>query len=346
MNALIKDVEFRDLRLPYIPDLADSFGIDNVRWKVLIDSIFPAATSVDSIVMALSYCRARNLDIMKRPVHIVPMWSTAQGKMVETVWPSIAELRTTAFRTGQYAGCEAAEFGPSIDAVFSGKANRGASKGVERKVSLVYPEWCRLVVTRLLAGREYRFVGPKVIWTEAYARWVDTDVPNETWSKRVVGQIEKCAEAAALRRAFPEELGNEYAAEEMEGQRLFSDTVETPLRPPVPPKPPQIAHSPAIPMETVARPEAAAVVVPPKPSVPPRPPAAGASRSVAATASDVFDFEALRKRFAEAVKSADDVEALTARWDSIVVPTKDKLTQYEEEDLMGVWRAREGELEQ
>ena len=35
------------------------------------------------------------------------------------------------------------------------------------------------------------------------------------WKQRPYGQLEKCAEAAALRKAFPEELGNEYAAEEM-----------------------------------------------------------------------------------------------------------------------------------
>jgi len=32
------------------------------------------------------------------------MWSIVAGKMIETVWPGISELRTTAFRTGQFAG--------------------------------------------------------------------------------------------------------------------------------------------------------------------------------------------------------------------------------------------------
>ena len=167
--------------------------------------------------MALSYCRARNLDPFKRPVHIVLMWSSVAGKMIETVSPGISELRTTAFRTGQYAGMPAPEFGPTIARTFKGQAGRGKSKGQERSLTLQFPEWCRVTITRELNGKERSFVGPKVYWFEAYAKWADTDVPNEMWSNRPVGQLEKCAEAGALRRAFPEEIGNALTAEEMEG---------------------------------------------------------------------------------------------------------------------------------
>ena len=72
-----------------------------------------------------------------------------------------------------------------------------------------------------LTGKERSFVGPKVYWLEAYAKWADTDEPNEMWSNRPVGQLEKCAEAGALRRAFPEEIGNALTAEEMEGQHAL-----------------------------------------------------------------------------------------------------------------------------
>jgi hypothetical protein len=74
-------------------------------------------------------CHRQNLDPFKRPVHIVPMWSSVAGKMIETVWPGISELRTTAFRTGQYAGMPAPDFGPTIARTFTGKAGRGKSKG-------------------------------------------------------------------------------------------------------------------------------------------------------------------------------------------------------------------------
>ena len=201
-------VALKPPRLPYHEAVEERFGIDRAGWKALVEAIYPNAETADAIVMALSYCRARNLDPFKRPVHIVPMWSSVAGKMIETVWPGISELRTTAFRTGQYAGMPAPDFGPTIERTFKGKAGRGKSKGQERSLTLQFPEWCRVTITRELTGKERSFVGPKVYWLEAYAKWADTDVPNEMWSNRPVGQLEKCAEAGALRRAFPEEIGN------------------------------------------------------------------------------------------------------------------------------------------
>jgi len=46
----------------------------------------------------------------------------------------------------------------------------------------------------------------------------DDYTPNAMWAKRTWGQIEKCAEAAALRAAFPEEIGGVATAEEMHGR--------------------------------------------------------------------------------------------------------------------------------
>jgi RecT family len=51
------------------------------------------------------------------------------------------------------------------------------------------------------------------------------------WSNRPVGQLEKCAEAGALRRAFPEEIGNALTAEEMEGQHTIDDAAHAPEKP-------------------------------------------------------------------------------------------------------------------
>lgn len=210
---------FQPARLPHHPAIAERYGIDKSGWKALVEAIFPLAKTTDSVVMALSYCKARNLDPFKRPVHIVPMWDSKSGGYVETVWPGIAELRTTAFRTGQYGGCDEATFGPEVTKTFTGKVKTKA--GYEQKETTVtFPEWCRITVYRIKGGQHLRFVGPKVKWMESYATIGASDLPNDMWASRPEGQLEKCAEAAALRKAFPEEIGNELTAEEMAGRSI------------------------------------------------------------------------------------------------------------------------------
>lgn len=218
-------------RLPYNHMIQENFGIDKMQWRSLVEAQYPNAKTIDAVVLVLSYCKSRNLDPMKKPVHIVPMWSSALGKMVDTVWPGIAEIRTTATRTGQYAGCDEAEFGLDITETFEGIAEKWEEgRRVNKKlvVELTYPEWCRFTVYKIVAGHRVKFVGPKVKWVETYATMGrDTSVPNSMWQDRPEGQIEKCAEAAALRRAFPEELGSTYAAEEMEGKVIDSGGTQT-----------------------------------------------------------------------------------------------------------------------
>ncbi len=237
MNAV---AQIQPSRLPIAPAIAKEFDIQPTEWRVLVDQIFPAAKSVESVMMALAYCRKRNLDIFKKPVHIVPMWSSAKRQMVETVWPGIAEIRTTASRTGQYAGIDAVEFGPLVERSFTGQTGGNNSETITKKVK--FPEWASVVVYRIVAGVKCAYHA-KVYWEETYATMSKSDVPNEMWAKRPRGQLDKCVEAAALRKAFPEELGNIYAAEEMEGREIDGVTIEhaaakQPPKPPVPPTEP------------------------------------------------------------------------------------------------------------
>lgn len=235
MNAI---VTIQPSRMPIPAAVAKEFEVGPTEWRVLVDQIFPAAKSVESVMMALAYCRKRNLDIFKKPVHIVPMWSTAKGQMVETVWPGIAEIRTTASRTGEYAGIDAVEFGPMIERTFTGTVGRGQrEETVTKKVR--FPEWASVVVYRMIGGEKCAYHA-KVFWEETFATIGKSEVPNDMWAKRPRGQLDKCVEAAALRKAFPEELGNTYAAEEMEGRTIDGGTIEhvpapTPPRPPAPP---------------------------------------------------------------------------------------------------------------
>lgn len=234
MNAV---AQIQPSRLPIAPAIAKEFDIQPTEWRVLVDQIFPAAQSVESVMMALAYCRKRNLDIFKKPVHIVPMWSSAKRTMVETVWPGIAEIRTTASRTGEYAGIDAVEFGPIVERSFTGQTGKNSSDTITKKVR--FPEWASVVVYRMVAGVRCAYHA-KVYWEETYATMGKSDVPNDMWAKRPRGQLDKCVEAAALRKAFPEELGNTYAAEEMEGREIADGVTidHVAKQPPAPPKPP------------------------------------------------------------------------------------------------------------
>jgi phage recombination protein Bet len=185
--------------------------------SVLQTSIYPGAT-VPAIKMVIGYCQAQKLDPMLKPVHLVPMSVKVPRQQGDTrdqyewrdvVMPGIGLYRTIAARTGEYAGCSEPEFGP-MQTLQVGD------------FKMEYPEWCRVTVTRVVDGRPCEF-SAKEYWIENYAtQKKDSEVPNSMWKKRKYGQIAKCAEAQALRKAFPE-VGAQPTADEMVGKEVYDD---------------------------------------------------------------------------------------------------------------------------
>ena len=175
--------------------------------KVLQSSLYPGA-SLESIKMVLGYCRASGLDPMQKPVHIVPMWDSKNGCNRDVVMPGIGLYRTQAARTG-CAGVSEPDFGPDVTESLGGQ-------------QITYPAWCRVTVKRKIAPGEIVEFTAKEFWKENYAVKGGKErsiAPNAMWTKRPYGQIAKCAEAQALRKAFPE-IGSEPTADEMAGKVL------------------------------------------------------------------------------------------------------------------------------
>ncbi|MGO4337805.1 phage recombination protein Bet [Labrys sp. KB_33_2] len=188
-------------------------------------SLYPGARP-ESIALVLSYCRARNLDPMMKPVHIVPMWvkdaASGKGAMRDVIMPGIYSYRIDAARTGQYVGKSEPEYGPARTETLGGK-------------EVAFPEWCKITVHRLIAGKERPFAA-KEFWLENYATaGKDTIAPNAMWTKRSYAQLAKVTEAQALRMAFPEAVSNQPTDDEMEG-RVFEQQAIAPPTPPVPPE--------------------------------------------------------------------------------------------------------------
>ncbi|HZL95220.1 MAG TPA: phage recombination protein Bet, partial [Vicinamibacterales bacterium] len=183
--------------------------LTNAQMSTLRNSLFPGASD-QSIAMVVDYCTARGLDPMKKPCHIVPI-SVKVGDRYEwrdVVMPGIYELRTTAMRTGLYVGQEAPVYGDVRE--YSVTTAKDSPK-------LQAPESVTIKVRRL--HRETGTVGEFVgiaRFTECVGTNKDGSI-NARWQRAPFQMLEKCAEAAALRRAFPDELGGEHASEEMEG---------------------------------------------------------------------------------------------------------------------------------
>lgn len=179
--------------------------------RVMESSLYPGAQR-DSIELALGYCMAAGLDPLQKPVHIVPMWDAKQGRMRDVIMPGISLYRTQASRTGQHLGTSEPEFGPMVSERLSG-------------ADVTFPEWCRVTVRRMLPGGAVAEFSAVEYWMENYVVKGGKEksiAPNAMWSRRVRGQIAKCAEAQALRKAFPE-LCSLPTAEEMEGKHISEE---------------------------------------------------------------------------------------------------------------------------
>ena len=175
---------------------------------VLQTSLYPGA-AIGSVKMVLGYCKAAGLDPMQKPVHIVPMWDKNTKATRDVVMPGIGLYRTQAARSGQYAGVTDPEFGPDLTESVGG-------------VSITFPAWCKVTVKRLLGNQVVEFAA-REFWKENYATaGKDSAAPNAMWKKRPYGQIAKCAEAQALRKAFPE-FGSAPTADEMEGREFETE---------------------------------------------------------------------------------------------------------------------------
>jgi len=179
---------------------------------VLTNSLYPGAAS-GSIKLVIGYCKAAGLDPMQKPVHIVPMWDGKSKQMRDVVMPGIGLYRTQAARSGEYAGVTEPEFGDDVT------ENVGGAQ-------ITYPKWCRVTVRRLLPNGTVVDFTAKELWKENYAtKGKDSAAPNAMWLRRPYAQLAKCAEAQALRKAFPE-FGAQPTADEMEGRELDMGAAE------------------------------------------------------------------------------------------------------------------------
>jgi phage recombination protein Bet len=220
--------------------------MDEAELIEVLDDFYPGAKPA-SKKLIIKYCKAMKIDPLLKPVHLVPM-SVKTGekddrgydikKTRDVIMPGIGLYRIQAARTGAYAGLSEPEFGPTKELTFDKTVWEEGDKGgrVKRTVSktISYPEWCKITAFRLVGGNRVGFTALE-FWLENVAL-TKNEMPNEMWTKRAFGQITKCVESQALRKAFPE-VGTIPTYDEIEGRELINDAHTEPEAPNI--KPPQ-----------------------------------------------------------------------------------------------------------
>lgn len=181
--------------------------------KILLDSFMSGASPSEAAAL-IQVAQARRLDPFKRQIFFVKRWDS--GKRCE-VWAwqtSIDGYRAIAEDTGLYDGQDEPEY-------------EYADPSDRRLPVLVKVRVYRKDISRPFVG---------IARYSEYVQLTKEGKPNSMWQKMPHGQLAKCAESLALRKAFPEELGDLHTDDEM-GQadadrRLAMDADTQPLSAP------------------------------------------------------------------------------------------------------------------
>ena len=172
----------------------------------------------DEQMMFIRTCQRTKLDPFTKQIYPTKRFQKVkdehgQTKKVPTlvIVTGIMGLTAVADRTGHYDGCE---------------IKWAAQGGIwhDEWLADVYPEAAKCTVfhrqrkhDEVAIARWNSFVGTQ--WNQENQRWEVTDF----WEKMPDYMLAKCAKAAALRGAFPDQLSNIYIREELESHITDSE---------------------------------------------------------------------------------------------------------------------------
>lgn len=165
-----------------------AFDFSEEQRKIIRDTYLNGASDQEAAVL-MEIARARRLNPLTRQIHFIKRWDNQKRCEVWSAQVAIDGLRAIAERTGLYDGQDEPEF-------------EETEKGIKLcKVRVYRKDWSRPAV-----GVAY--------WVE-YAQTGKDGNLTSMWARGKHFMLAKCAEALALRKAFPEDTSGLYTPEEM-----------------------------------------------------------------------------------------------------------------------------------